>query len=152
MKSYYGRDTDFSVLIYLLLGGFVVLLFYKFSGLFSSNSGSSGLSNIKKEVESYTNPDMMNCGMTYNEMAISLYELLFRDSVFGWWKNTDEAAVGALVLKIMKSEFSRLSVVFGIVKRDRRPFVSFGTDDTLIEDLKSVFDKSEQQRYISHLL
>jgi hypothetical protein len=98
--------------------------------------------------------NVMNSGRTYSAVSADIYHLIFADSwLFPYQlKNTDEAMLGSLVLKILPGEFYTLSDVYYAYKRGQGGlFNSNILQTTLSEDLKNVFSSKERQMYLGHL-
>jgi hypothetical protein len=135
-------------LVALLIG----LWFYrKFFG--TSPAQVALLQNETETIERSKNT--MANGMTYAQCANELLHMMWWiGNLFGIipshsfnFKNTDEKALGALMLSVGSDEFPLLSDAYLVAKKAER----MSNSDSLRDDLVKTFNSSEQAQYLSHL-
>jgi hypothetical protein len=121
---------------------------------FRNAEADAALERNQAEVAAASSTQMGN-GRKYIDVANEILHMLYTfTNLFGLitfvnfnLKNTDEKALGALLLTVSKAEFATLSAVYLQLKAAERM-----TDmDALIEDLRRTFNSSEQKQYLTHL-
>lgn len=92
----------------------------------------------------------MENGRTYYAVADEIFSHLHAKVLWSWnftFKNTDEKALGALMLTVKEDEYDNLSDVYLHLKK------AMGTNQSpLSEDLFKTFNSKERRMYLSHLM
>ncbi len=150
---------------WLILAAIAVAVIFLFSWIKKKIFGITPITGAVDgmvEKDAATMSVYMSNGMTYGECAEWLYRSMYRSGFLSWAKNTDEKEIGALLLKVTPGEYAILSRIYMRVKGELwtegtsifgliNLRFSSAMSDTLTEDLKSLFSKSEQKQYLSHL-
>lgn len=107
-------------------------------------------STANDEQVAKTSTDRMHNGYTFYACAEQIYSMLY----WSWWvfggfslKDTDEKALGALLLSVTREEYSSLCDVYLMIKKKNAP-----DNAPLTEDLMRTFNKTEQRMYLTHLI
>ena len=140
---------------FLLLGiGAGLILLYWLKGFFTKSDTAKMVDNYVKD---HTNEviqlskDFMSTGDTYAVVAQLIHDMIYRGQSLAWLKNTDEKALGEVMLRVLKEEYSNLQLAYQLYKESNTSWYHFGKGGTLDEDLRGVFSKAEYKTYCGHL-
>lgn len=118
----------------------------------------SDLTDSDKNDIAKASSQFLNSGnYTYRSGAEFLYRQMYGSvdgltTIFPWLKTTDKPAVGNFLLNVLPSEYHLLSTVYSMLKDEKHSaFVQGFTNDDLSEDLRDLFNASEETKYLSHL-
>ncbi|MBF0574411.1 hypothetical protein [Dysgonomonas sp. GY617] len=93
---------------------------------------------------------MTNGLFTYRSGATWLYTKMYPSG--NWFSSTDHSDVGNFMLKVSPAEYVFLSNVYILYKDANHIWYNLtGKGETLTEDLRDLFNSSEEDRYLSHL-
>lgn len=156
---YYLKSFNIiGVILWLLLAAMIFFLLkfvWRWLQRLFNLGGTSILSlteSDKENIAQKSSDFLSNGNFTYRSASAWLHEKMYTTSGVSWFATTDKAAVGNFMLTVKPSEYILLNNVYKLYKDEKMPFwAPIGKWDDLSEDLRDLFDASEETKYLSHL-